>query len=274
MYCGEEGFWWECREHSASSSFPLDCSNTADIDLKPFLSGGVTSIGKTLRDWEKIVTLYTSAKLTSAEDELVAIAGIARVAYETNSHEYIAGMWKPWLLKLLCWRHHGHLCPKPKVYRAPTWSWAAVDGETRYNTNVIVEEYTHVLHTNVIPAGTDSFGKIVAGVLTLCCSILIPGTLQEHDTEQDHDFIRTVVAQEELHGSTTKSQDLFFKLVPARKDNAKELPFLVYFPTTKYMPILRIQREYFSLAFTKVLLKNYWMSCGRRCRNLLAKQRI
>lgn len=147
---------------------------------KLFLSGGVESCRKTVEQWRNIVERYTLGNLTNGEDKLVAIAGVAKVAYEGNGYEYLAGMWKPWLNELIGWEPK-RILPKPRSYRAPSWSWAAVDGPIRFRTPCYPDQnepsrLAHVLEASVVPVTTDPFGQIVSGVLTLSCCQLVSGT--------------------------------------------------------------------------------------------------
>lgn len=169
--------------------------------------GGLKSAGGSLERWKEIVTRYTQCKLTFSEDKLVAFAGIARVVYEEHGFEYLAGMWKPWLIDLLPWhldtndKHH-----KPSPYRAPSWSWAAIDG-TVYNGRLADptgKYFAHVLEARVTPVGIDTFGQVENGTLELCCSHILPGRLStlggagtftiskiDYDVSVDMDYLRT-----------------------------------------------------------------------------------
>ncbi|KAL9592021.1 MAG: hypothetical protein Q9179_007137 [Wetmoreana sp. 5 TL-2023] len=84
--------------------------------------------------WKKIVTAYTAGELTVASDKLVAISGLAKNMQISLQDEYLAGLWKGTLASDLLWKvnrgkqANGLLSTRAAQYRAPTWSWAALDG--------------------------------------------------------------------------------------------------------------------------------------------------
>jgi len=85
--------------------------------------------------WISLVELYTSSQLTFASDRLAAVAGIAK-AYGANGSRgrYLAGIWEKDFLWQLAWRQISGLTRKTSEdYRAPSWSWASVDGEIAYS---------------------------------------------------------------------------------------------------------------------------------------------
>jgi hypothetical protein len=59
-------------------------------------------------DWAEIVGQYSSAHLTSWEDRLVAISGIAKKLQTVLNDEYCAGLWKRRLVEDLAWKANGY----------------------------------------------------------------------------------------------------------------------------------------------------------------------
>ncbi|OQO09404.1 hypothetical protein B0A48_04802 [Cryoendolithus antarcticus] len=83
------------------------------------------------RKWETILEAYTSAKLTNAhKDKLIAIDGIMSYLAAVRKTWYTCGMFWKDLPQALCWQQVG-VAPAQRAtpYRAPSWSWASVDGE-------------------------------------------------------------------------------------------------------------------------------------------------
>ena len=79
-------------------------------------------------NWAQIVTAYSSLKLTKPEDKFPAISGVAQEYQKITGGRYVAGLWEAHLLTQLLWK-----VPRPLVrpdggWRAPSWSWAAVEG--------------------------------------------------------------------------------------------------------------------------------------------------
>lgn len=111
--------------------------------------------------WERLVAEYTSRNMSNMNDRLPAISGLAdwlardyakRYAdltpYEKSSISYHAGLWDCWkshdfktivgpvevfdIRMQLLWYARGHSTDRPREYRAPSWSWAAIDGPISY----------------------------------------------------------------------------------------------------------------------------------------------
>lgn len=94
--------------------------------------------------WRGTVQDYTERAMTDPGDKLLAIAGVAKQFRGLYSgSRYLAGMWEESLIVDLTWEvtvgfdpsgptaatsADDGLRPRPAVYRAPSWSWAAVDG--------------------------------------------------------------------------------------------------------------------------------------------------
>lgn len=118
------------------------------------------------RDWREIIQEYTrDRQLGLPEDKLAAISAIAMVHTKSARKTYIAGLWKEDLPIDLCWWVQG---PPPKLgstrYRAPSWSWASVDGPIFFKdaylshmSHSVAEDKPRVIDVTVIPArlGTE-----------------------------------------------------------------------------------------------------------------------
>ena len=88
-----------------------------------------------LQAWYNCVTDYSNCHLTMPSDKLHAVAGIATLLNNSGKlGHYLAGIWTERLVFHLAWgKHEEHLFPK-KDYRAPSWSWASLDGRVTYDT--------------------------------------------------------------------------------------------------------------------------------------------
>ncbi|KAK0736849.1 heterokaryon incompatibility protein-domain-containing protein [Apiosordaria backusii] len=80
--------------------------------------------------WQSVITSYTPRQLSDERDKLPALAGVVEQFAHVTGDVYLAGLWKENLLFDLLWEVFG---PKPndqrpRRYRAPSWSWASVDG--------------------------------------------------------------------------------------------------------------------------------------------------
>ena len=159
---------WVCRTQEASEMFPKAVPDLREGDdllchsLKPrplqCLKGMIASkdpivfnhwsygSGRIMSpmeqfwfSWRSIVLDYTRRSLTLEKDKLAAIAGLASELQSKINIQYIAGMWniRFYIEYDLCWwvseRADGRQPFRPAKYRAPTWSWASVEGVISYN---------------------------------------------------------------------------------------------------------------------------------------------
>jgi hypothetical protein len=145
--------------------------------------------------WCRVVDEYSSLRLTKSKDKLPALSGLARQfsrALENsnaplkNNINYVAGLWHsptkgyvdgPLLLQNLLWAKASavDLSKRPKDWRAPTWSWACVDGRVTYPWRSAVANYPsgsitflRVQEATTIPTDSvDPTGELLSARLTV-----------------------------------------------------------------------------------------------------------
>ena len=156
---GNEQLLWECHEMSCSEIFPSGFPHHIENDLKPkrslFEPSPLTvkrlatifdyfrletyqeSVNhfyrsKLYEQWWTSVSTCGAGLLTRPGDKLPALSGAAKEMRALPEDEYVAGLWRKDLLKqLLCSIEPKTAITRPSRYRAPSWSWAAVDGQVR-----------------------------------------------------------------------------------------------------------------------------------------------
>ncbi|KAJ3494907.1 hypothetical protein NLG97_g3771 [Lecanicillium saksenae] len=74
------------------------------------------------------VGMYSKAKLTKGSDRLPALSGVAARQHEITKDGYLAGLWRRLIERQLTWDVEDPMERPP--WRAPSWTWAAVDGES------------------------------------------------------------------------------------------------------------------------------------------------
>lgn len=84
--------------------------------------------GSIHRRWFQTIREYSKRELTFNTDKLTALSGVAGRIENVTGMKYMAGLWRQNLRDDLLWRVVGPLSAKPPEYRAPSWSWASVDG--------------------------------------------------------------------------------------------------------------------------------------------------
>jgi len=113
--------------------------------------------------WANLVHSYTSCSLTNPGDKLVALSGVAKLLQEVSGDEYLAGLWRKHLPSQLLWKRTSDqtspLLPAQE-YRAPSWSWASVDGRLSCSSWQCQCILIDILEASVEPAGVDKGGLI------------------------------------------------------------------------------------------------------------------
>lgn len=161
-FCQDQLFW-ECREHTVCETFPQELPLVCLYYTSAFLKSEAknrqriaqqldgNSIGETNWEdlWTTLVRTYSPRNLSVPGDKLVALSGVAKHVMPYIKDAYVAGMWCRNLEKFLMWHVTGPK-PRPPSYRAPSWSWASVDGLIQYTGRATQEILIHtedvVLH--------------------------------------------------------------------------------------------------------------------------------
>ena len=117
--------------------------------------------------WRNLVRNYVLCSFTKIEDKLVAFAGIAQVFYEATGDQYLAGLWRSHIKEGLDWRVHEPVA-KSSPYRAPSWSWASIDGPARPELATAYSKYPfEVLDAEVKLENTNPMSKVLDGHLII-----------------------------------------------------------------------------------------------------------
>lgn len=101
--------------------------------------------------WRKFVEKYSETKSTFEKDELPALSGLVKVLQHRNKDQYLAGLWKNTIYDDLLWKYkNAYMVRRPSRYRAPSWSWAALDGKAVWMHNTLAfydVDDTPLVHT-------------------------------------------------------------------------------------------------------------------------------
>jgi hypothetical protein len=121
-------------------------------------------------EWQRIVTEYTGKSLTYSKDIFPALQGLAKKGPDFMG-KYLAGLWETTLLFSLTWfrRHFGPKRSRPQPWRAPTWSWASIDGNVYFDRQEyrFPQTFVTIQSVTTTPVGDDPTGELFAGVLML-----------------------------------------------------------------------------------------------------------
>jgi hypothetical protein len=130
-----------------------------------------------LEHWQTVVERYSKTQLTKPEDKLIALSGFAKSYQIPSTGTYLAGLWKDRLASQLLWRvdpvfangRFEYPSTRPDKYRAPTWSWAAVNTPQGITCGDITDEEMLITVENpTVDLETDNeFGLVKGGQLYL-----------------------------------------------------------------------------------------------------------
>ncbi|KAF3798215.1 hypothetical protein GCG54_00010563 [Colletotrichum gloeosporioides] len=89
---------------------------------------------KSLSQWFAIVEIYSRCGLTNDRDKLPAMTGIATKLQMISRDGYISGLWINGDIpsQLVWYTADGTSAKRPKPLRAPSLSWASLDGSIKY----------------------------------------------------------------------------------------------------------------------------------------------
>jgi hypothetical protein len=117
------------------------------------------------QSWYSLLWIYGPRKLTKASDKLPAISGLASIFAKRLNDEYIAGLWRSRLLEGLLWQ--SLRCRRVAEYRAPSWSWASMDGIPGIGVTANYKEIAKVLDVKVDLKGTNIYGEVTNGKIQI-----------------------------------------------------------------------------------------------------------
>ncbi|KAH6683930.1 HET domain protein [Halenospora varia] len=140
--------FWECRELKACEAFPQGLGPNADFEPDDYEDDSelcpkswateITRGSDKYAPWTKVVESFMISGLTKGADKLTALSGIAKEMRSLLDDNYVAGLWERNLAFDLLWyiekrRQVNWDCSfRVKPYRAPSWSWASVEGRVQF----------------------------------------------------------------------------------------------------------------------------------------------
>jgi hypothetical protein len=221
-------------------------------------------------EWQTLVEAYTKRSLTKPSDKLPAISGLAHRAPAMFRTQYCAGLWESGVRYSLDWVASNPSEPLEE-YRAPSWSWAAVDSKVSFTDERSLNEKTPVFaveNVDVELLGEDEYGQIKSASLTV------------------HGHILSLNSTHKLFCFRNKDDDEVGTLLedPARADKAVQLEITDTdggvvgwvapdrtLPGPHVLPCLILYRcrdkyneEYYSVIFLEVVNPENSPTCFRR----------
>jgi hypothetical protein len=150
--------------------------------------------------WLSLVKDFSTRRLTVPSDKLPALSGMTSILAQQTGDLYFAGIWATHMYEDLCWRtypqeelrdcdcncgsdsdsgsdSHKHKATQftlskgkvlgsvslPSTYRAPSWSWASIDGPIRFMPLSYSNIVAKARDCKVEPLGRDIYGRVKSG---------------------------------------------------------------------------------------------------------------
>lgn len=134
--------------------------------------------------WLRVVEDYTRRTISFPWDKLVACGAIAEAFQHVLRSDYLAGLWRDTLSCDLLWhKEDGAHLSRPAAYRAPSWSWAAVDGRVTTPRGGAMPQPEYLPAVEVLQCETAlehpaaPFGQVIGATLILR-GVLLPCMLE------------------------------------------------------------------------------------------------
>lgn len=166
LYFGTRQNYFECIEtHHLETTGSWDYYKPLEGSPSLLLFPTSSSIKDAHIQWTKIIQAYSPRSLTYPADKLPALSGLARRFSQKTGCSYLAGHWRENLVATLAWYISDPIVRSAEeVFRAPSWSWASVDGKLGFINFVMVKSWdAKLVSDSMVLAGSDPFGQVLPG---------------------------------------------------------------------------------------------------------------
>ncbi|KAI0914585.1 heterokaryon incompatibility protein-domain-containing protein [Ustulina deusta] len=197
LHFGAQELYWECMEAVACECSYLQGSKEEESQRLSSVSGfllrhmlGKISHGiklssqspQVLRDrWHEIVEEYSYLDLTFEKDKFPALSGIVKQMQRVRDGRYLAGLWEDNLIDDLLWKTFALSAERPSKWRAPTWSWASINGRVQYvsDSDEVKQNFAEILDIECTPLAVDSTSELASATLVIS-SHLVAAVLRKN----------------------------------------------------------------------------------------------
>ncbi|KAF1847863.1 HET-domain-containing protein [Cucurbitaria berberidis CBS 394.84] len=177
---GRASYTVDLRDPQYQNNSPLTIiTRQIDNELYNFLDAATRQT--IYHVWYSAVAAYSERRLTFASDKLPALAGIASRVQAITHDQYLAGHWCRELERSLFWQTSTEpdtwTPARVKKYRAPSWSWASIDGSTSFDFADLAPGEDRPASVEVLDAstkieGSNPFGCITSGKIIIRASVV------------------------------------------------------------------------------------------------------
>jgi Heterokaryon incompatibility protein (HET) len=181
LYFTRKQIFWECLTVHKCEGFPLGIPHYYPLkNLDPLFEGVDSNCMRQnlssldiFNLWNDLVEAYTRCAFTKPSDKLVAFSGLARLFQDLTRDEYVAGLWRSCLLEHLDWRVYEPAARLIPDYRAPSWSWACLDGPVRpHGISAATSQHLSIVDVQVKVTDFGDTGQVSSGYIVVRGSLV------------------------------------------------------------------------------------------------------
>lgn len=223
LYYGANMIHWTCPSarlsangmrgmHKLDKQYPAASAVIFGDILRQQNQAPAHDVEEVLMDYYVFVDNYSSRNLTKGSDKFPAFSGIVQ-RLQPVLGDYLAGLWRRDIVRGLWWVKEAGGGPVSK-YRAPSWSWASVDGPVLCATcpkedgPLDIQVLDHTIHL-VDP--NNPFGQVRWTSLTLrglTKRLVRPLKYRENPTENIEDLFDVIIDEFECLEDRTNQGNL------------------------------------------------------------------
>lgn len=186
------------RFGSHYTSFTCETETVFEDSSEPLLQ----NLNRSLPSWTNLVMNFTRKALTKETDTLPALSGLAHEYNKRRRDEYLAGLWRKDICSTMCWSvDGGQQAARPLTYRAPSWSWASINGRILWVQSSPLVQACQVVSAHVVPSGRDPMGQVRGGTIKLSAPLRKAHCVPNLDYPDLQQFSLIPIDESENHDS-------------------------------------------------------------------------
>ena len=131
LYFSEYEIMCQCRTDVKCKCCTRDNNDVfGKVEFNAAISDSPSHVVRDKKDvWKDLASQFSAVRLTKSSDRLPKFSGLAKVAQTFMKSRHLAGSWENDIVSSLTWfGQYGPIEKQPEPYRAPTWSWASIEG--------------------------------------------------------------------------------------------------------------------------------------------------
>ncbi|RYP04523.1 hypothetical protein DL765_010165 [Monosporascus sp. GIB2] len=195
VHFASEELFWECREQETCECGSLRGLGKNSHNQTPERGSDDGIISQ----WHSTVEKFTLLQISVDSDKLPALSGLAKHSARLRPDStYLAGLWSNSLWRDLLWLNSDAVSQElearknhPAAWRAPSWSWAAIDSQVVFPRGNLEQQYFTIDDAQSRPATSDNTGRVEGGSITITGK-LFPATLSVDTSSPDPDWTLSI----------------------------------------------------------------------------------